>query len=275
MARASDRPPSTLRVGWSRGLTAATDPRVARMAASKRGTPSWAKGLSASSDPRIAKNVETRRGRARGPYRVSPTFVMSTELSFERREPYLHLLGLYLGDGSIVSKTSRLEIALDARYPSVIQACADSMRAVHPRGSANVRAKGGKAGKNCVVVNSYGRHWLTLFPQHGPGHKHLRRIALTEWQRDLVIADPTPMMRGLLDSDGCRFERWVSGKCYPAYDFSNRSDDILGIFCWVADLLGVHYTRRSATNISIARRRDVACLDARIPMKTAPLAIAE
>jgi len=39
---------------------------------------------------------------------------MSTELPFERRAPYLHLLGLYLGDGSTVSKTSRLEIALDA-----------------------------------------------------------------------------------------------------------------------------------------------------------------
>ncbi len=271
MAHAPERPrSSTVRAGWSRGLTAATDTRVARMSASKRGTPNWAKGLSASTDPRIAKNAETRRGRARGPYKVAAVFEMSTDLPIERRGPYVHLLGLYLGDGSIVSKTSRLEIALDARYPSIVRACADSMRAVHPRGRANVRAKG----ENCVVVNSYGRHWLTLFPQHGPGHKHLRRIALASWQVDLITADPIPMMRGLLESDRCRFGRWVAGRCYPAYDFANSSEDILGIFCWVADLLGVHYTRRSSTNISIARRRDVAFLDARIPMKTALVSIA-
>ncbi|HEV8656389.1 MAG TPA: hypothetical protein VGR85_12850 [Candidatus Limnocylindria bacterium] len=178
---------------------------------------------------------------------------------------------MYLGDGSIVTKTSRLEIALDARYPSVIDACAVAMRAVHPRGRANLRVRA----KTCVVVNSFGRHWLTLFPQHGAGHKHLRHIVLADWQRDLVIGNPIHMIRGLLDSDGSRFDRWVGGKCYPAYEFTNRSADILGIFCWVADLLGIHYTRASATNISIARRRDVAFLDARIPRKTAPVALAE
>ncbi len=174
--------------------------------------------------------------------------------------PYVHLLGLYLGDGSIVSKTSRLEIALDARYPSIIEACAVSMRAVHPRGRANLRSKG----QTCVVVNSFGHHWLTLFPQHGPGRKHLRRIVLAGWQRDLITANPLAMMRGLLDSDGSRFDRWVGGKCYPAYEFTNMSEDILGMFCWVADLLGLHYTRPSATDISIARRADVAFLDARM-----------
>jgi hypothetical protein len=126
-----------------------------------------------------------------------------------------------------------------------------------------------------MIVNSYGRHWLTLFPQHGPGRKHLRRIVLTEWQRQLITANPISMMRGLLDSDGSRFDRWVGGRCYPAYDFSNLSEDILGIFCWVADLLDVHYTRPSASDISIARRRDVAFLDARIPMKTTPVSLAE
>jgi hypothetical protein len=257
--------------GWSLGLTAATDPRVARMSASKRGKSNWARGRSAANDPRIAKNAQTRRGQERGPYRVAPLFQVSTDLPVAQGAAYVHLLGLYLGDGSIVGKTSRLEIALDARYPSVIEACAASMRAVHPRRCANIRAKG----ETCVIVNSYGRHWLTLFPQHGPGRKHLRRIVLADWQRQLITANPIFMMRGLLDSDGSRFDRWVGGRCYPAYDFSNLSEDILGIFCWVADLLAVHYTRPSATDISIARRRDVAFLDARIPMKTALVSRAE
>jgi hypothetical protein len=261
------------RRGWSLGLTAVTDARVARMSASKRGKPNWARGLSAATDPRIAKNAHSRRGRKRGPYRLRsrPAFLVSADLQPEAHAPYLYLLGLYLGDGSIVSKSSRLEITLDARYPSIIEACAASMRAVHPRGRANLRARG----ESCVVVNSYGRHWLALFPQHGPGHKHLRSIVLAEWQRDLVIANPTPIMRGLLDSDGSRFDRWVGGTNYPAYEFTNKSDDILDIFCWVADLLGLHYTRPSAIDISIARRRDVAFLDSRIPLKTAPVSLAQ
>jgi hypothetical protein len=257
--------------GWSLGLTAATDARVGRMSASKRGRSNWAKGLSAAIDARIAKNAETRRGRKRGPYRVALPFQVSTNLPPLQQAAYLHLLGLYLGDGSIVRKTSRLEIALDARYPSIVEACALSMRTLHPQARANIRAKT----ESCMIVNSYGRHWLTLFPQHGPGRKHLRRIVLADWQRALIIADPTPMMRGLLDSDGSRFDRWVGGKCYPAYAFTNRSEDILGIFCWVADLLGIHYTRASVTNISIARRRDVAFLDARVPMKTTLVSLAE
>ena len=234
------------------------------MSASKRGKPSWAKGRSASLDPRIAKNADSRRGRKRGPYRVSPPFEVSTNLAAEKRAAYVHLLGLYLGDGSIVSKTARLEIALDSRYPSVIEACVDSMRALHPRGRANMRLKA----ESCTIVNSYGRHWLALFPQHGPGRKHLRRIVLLGWQLDLISGNPLAMMRGLLDSDGCRFDRWVGGRCYPAYNFTNKSEDIIGIFCWVADLLGIHYTRASQKNVSIARRRDVAFLDAQIPMKT-------
>jgi hypothetical protein len=242
------------------------------MARSKRGKSNWAKGLSASTDARIAKNAETRRGRKRGPYRVRPhPFDDTVDLTTEQRPAYLHLLGLYLGDGSIVSKTSRLEIALDARYPSIIEACALSMRLVHPRGRAHLRRKG----EGCVVVSSFGRHWLPLFPQHGPGHKHLRPIVLAEWQRDMITADPLPMMRGLLDSDGSRFDRWVGGRSYPAYEFTNRSEDILGIFCWVADLLGIHYTRPSTIDISIARRPDVAFLDARIPLKTGLVSVAE
>lgn len=243
------------------------------MASSKSGSPNWAKGLSSGTDPRIAKNAATRRGRKRGPYasRVARTFEVSTNLPASHHAAYVHLLGLYLGDGSIVSKTSRLEIALDARYPSIIEGCAASMRVVHPRGRAHVRARG----ETCMVVNSYGRHWLTLFPQHGPGHKHLRRIELAEWQRELVTANPIAMMRGLLDSDGSRFDRWVGGRCYPAYEFTNLSKDILGIFCWVADLLGLHYTRPSSIDISIARRRDVGYLDERIPMKTTPVSLAQ
>jgi hypothetical protein len=169
---------------------------------------------------------------------------------------------LYLGDGSIVAKTNRLEIVLDAKYPSLIEWCAASMRLVHSKGKANLRTRG-----SCVVVNSYDWSWPWLFPQTGTGKKHLRRIELTPEQTDLVRKSPLPLLRGLMESDGSRFDRVVDGRAYPSYDFTNVSSDIRAIFCWVADLLGVHYTT-TGLHVSIARRADVAFLDARLPLKT-------
>jgi hypothetical protein len=67
-----------------------------------------------------------------------------------------------------------------------------------------------------------------LFPQHGPGRKHERRIELTPWQQELVDLDPRPLVRGLLHSDGCRVLNWVNGTPYPRYHFfSNVSGP-----CW-------------------------------------------
>src|SRR2546423_15701143 len=54
---------------WAKGLTAATDGRVRRMAQSKTGKANWAKGLTAATDTRIAKQTATRLGKRRGPYR--------------------------------------------------------------------------------------------------------------------------------------------------------------------------------------------------------------
>ncbi len=119
-----------------------------------------------------------------------------------------------------------------------------------------------------MIVRSYGECWLWLFPQHGPGPKHLRTIALRDWQTEIVEREPRAFLTGLIHSDGCRFDRVVNGKAYPAYEFTNRSLDILTLFCETCDHLGVHYTRPSAVDISIARRRDVAILDEFIGPKT-------
>lgn len=40
--------------------------------------------------------------------------------------------------------------------------------------------------QGCVEIALYSRHWPCLFPQHGPGRKHTRRIALEPWQQALV-----------------------------------------------------------------------------------------
>jgi hypothetical protein len=93
---------------------------------------------------------------------------------------YAQLLGLYLGDGCLSEHKKAvyaLRIACDDGYSDVIAETAAIVRAVYPGRSVHrVRAPG------CTHLVSYWKHWPCLFPQHGPGRKHLRSIVLEEWQ---------------------------------------------------------------------------------------------
>ena len=100
-----------------------------------------------------------------------------------------------------------------------------------------------------------------MFPQHGPGRKHERRIALEDWQRRLVAKHPGQLLRGLIHSDGCRFLNTGRNWRHPRYCFSNRSDDIRRIFCDACDLLGVRWTVAPPRTVYVSRVRDVALLD--------------
>jgi hypothetical protein len=236
------------------------------MAQSKTGKANWARGLTAATDPRIAKQAATRRGKPRGSYRPRTEAAARFEpLEYlgRRRAGYAYLLGLYLGDGAIVTKTNRLEIALDARYPAVVRSCQLTMQRLHPRGRGAIRRKG----DGCRVVSSYAWEWIHLFPQHGEGRKHLRRILLTEWQTQIEREHPFDLLRGLMESDGSRFDRIVGGKAYPAYEFTNESSDIREIFCRVARAVGLNFTTPKPNVVAIARREDVATLDLELPRK--------
>lgn len=129
------------------------------------------------------------------------------------------------------------------------------MSAVNPFHRVAARTRGS------VVEVSHGRCWLELFPQHGPGRKHERKIELHQWQREIVESNPKNFLRGLIESDGCRFVRTVDGVGYPSYSFSNRSPDIIELFCWACHLVDIHYTRARVDLISIATRPAVASLD--------------
>ena len=49
---------------------------------------------------------------------------------------------------------------------------------------------------------------------------------------------------------------------YPRWFFSNRSDDIRGLFCEYCERLGIRWTQSNPRNISIAHRDSVAKLEA-------------
>ena len=133
---------------------------------------------------------------------------------------------MYLGDGYIarMQRSYALRIYLNRKQVDVIARVRRAIEIVMPDRRVNEVQR---RVSPVTEVTCYSSAWPYVFPQHGPGRKHTRRISLTEWQRAIVEAWPTEFLRGCLESDGCRHRRIVNGKDYPAYSFSNRSEDIL------------------------------------------------
>lgn len=66
---------------------------------------------------------------------------------------------------------------------------------------------------------------------------------------------------GLIHSDGCRAVANDRGVRSIRYHFSNRSEDILGLFTAALDKLGIPWTRSSKHTVSIYRKAATARLD--------------
>jgi hypothetical protein len=182
-----------------------------------------------------------------------------------------YLLGLYLGDGWIAKhrrEVFRLRIYLDRRYPLIVAECEAAVSIVMPESRTAVYRR---RNVNLDEVGSYSKHWPHLFPQHGTGRKHERRIALEPWQERIVDRHPGRLLRGLIHSDGCRVTNRIRHPkrtyTYPRYFFSNRSLDIQRIFCEACDRLGIAWRQDGPWNISVARRDAVAIMDRHVGPK--------
>ncbi|MGW6705386.1 transcriptional regulator [Streptomyces sp. NPDC054956] len=191
---------------------------------------------------------------------------------------YSYLLGLYLGDGYIsqpaAHRVPSMRITCDDKWPGLMDSAEQSMRQVFPFNRV-CRAK--KVGCHDVKVHS--KHLTRLFPQHGPGKKHDRRIVLEDWQQAIVDAHPWEFLRGLIYSDGCRVTNWttrmVGGERkryeYPRYFFTNKSDDIRKLCTDTLTKVGVQWTilarGSDPFNVSVARKASVALMDAHIGPK--------
>lgn len=186
---------------------------------------------------------------------------------------YSYLLGLYLGDGHIAvqPRTLRPSITCCDDWPELIDLAEQAMRAVLPE-----RTPGRRQRTGCTDVVCSSKHWLCLFPQHGPGLKSDRPIVLADWQRAIQREHPWELVRGLIHSDGCRVVNWTVSPAgrryeYPRYHFTNKSDDIRRIYTDTLDLLGVEWreARRGSRPwyVSVARRASVALMDAHVGPK--------
>ncbi len=191
-------------------------------------------------------------------------------------DDYMELLGLYLGDGCVSegARSQRLRLHLDAKYPVMNHEIKQLLHRCFPENpvgqpKAPTSAWSGRS-DTLVILSVYSRHLGCLFPQHGPGRKHERRIALEDWQMKLLEASPWRLLRGCIRSDGCAFmNRTDIHRAQPyeylSYDFSNRSKDIIDLFTTACDLAGIHDYRvcGQATgrwDVRINRRASVALM---------------
>ncbi len=126
---------------------------------------------------------------------------------------------------------------MDSKYTGILDACSAAMAEV---GAGTV---GRLARLGCTEITCYWKHWVCVFPQHGPGRKHERRIELEAWQLALARRYPEELIRGLIHSDGY------------------HSSDLRELFQWACALIGVESRPNNRWNISVAKRRSVEILD--------------
>jgi len=98
-----------------------------------------------------------------------------------------------------------LRIFLNDGQPNVVT----EGRLARSRSSSRFAASGSTEGGDAWSWGPTGGAWPTMRPQHGPGWKHRRTIALEPWQDVLVAAHPGQFVRGCIHSDGCRHRRVV------------------------------------------------------------------
>jgi hypothetical protein len=193
-------------------------------------------------------------------------------------EDYAELLGIYLGDGCISRgpRTFRLRIALDLRYPKIIEDTRQLLERCFPHNTVDVIRKNLKG--RCVNISTYSNHLPCLLPQHGAGPKHDRPIVLEAWQQTIVDTAPWPFVRGLIRTDGCCFVNRTDIHRpqpyeYLSYHFSNKSKDIVNLFTAACEFAGIDDYRltldrsRGQWTVRINRRGSVAKLLEHVGLK--------
>jgi hypothetical protein len=171
---------------------------------------------------------------------------------------YAELLGLYLGDGHITAleRTHRLRLSLDARYSRIVAETEALLQRCFP---ANRVGRVAADRGSTIVLHVHSRHLPCLFPQHGRGKKHERRIVLEPWQRERIEAAPWSFVRGCIRSDGCCFVNRTGRYEYLTYHFSNHSADIRELFVGTCAGVGIE-CRVSGRHVRVNRRASVRML---------------
>lgn len=202
------------------------------------------------------------------PYETCPRCWRATKPIRLTADDYCELLGLYLGDGCISehTRTCRLRIALDAKYPGIIRDARVLLGRVFPENPVGLVPA---HGASMYFVSVYSSHLPCVLPQHGPGLKHLREIRMEPWQLELLDEAPWPFIRACIRTDGCSFINRTDVHRdepyeYLSYEFSNMSTEIVNLFVAACNRVEVftrvNRSRRGPWSVRINRRASVALL---------------
>ncbi len=174
----------------------------------------------------------------------------SSPVSCTNEQSYAYVLGLYLGDGCIVDThrdgVQDLRIFQDVKYSNLIAEHIAALSVLYPTNKPAILA----TSRNVSVVHVYSSLHTLYFPQQGAGLKHNRNVALLPWQQDIVNRHPAALLRGLIQTDGCRYNHRVGKQIYVKYNFTNCSKDIVDIVQNVSQLLGLTPTIHSRPSVS-------------------------
>lgn len=177
------------------------------------------------------------------------------------------MLGLYLGDGHLVTKARVpvLRISCTASWPGLTAQCETAMLAVAAKSVHRVQQTG------CVNVQSYSNHWPCLLPQHGPGRKHERRIYLADWQQPIIDANSDSFLAWTISVRWLpRYQQGTTrgGKLFLSeIHLLERVGDIMRLCKASLDRLAIGWRVCRRTMLSVARMEDVAALDHHVGTK--------
>lgn len=182
-------------------------------------------------------------------------------------DSYAYILGMYLGDGclskSTKCRTCTLYITQNREYDIVVNDCLNHLKNLMKEFDIEPTVVYRKNSKACdIKINSV--YTLKLFPQHGEGLKHDRKINLEDWQWTHVEKEPWMFIKGLMHSDGSKYFDKYNSKWH--WQFTNRSEDIKDILCQVCDTVGLQWTR-CKQNVSFYKSESVIMLNENVGEK--------
>jgi hypothetical protein len=155
---------------------------------------------------------------------------------------YSYLLGVVLGDGSLVAHTKVpsvfcLKVSCDIKYPNIYKNIIKTIKSIMPLNSVkSIAGKNNDGYTSWIDVYCYSQDWKYFFPFFKEGTKHSYTIELESWQRTIIETYPKEFVKGLIQTDGHRYV--VNNKYKPVrYGFTQKSLDIMNIFLWGCKLL--------------------------------------
>lgn len=181
------------------------------------------------------------------------------ELNKNQIIAYSYLLGVYLGDGHIdkMPRTYRLRVSCSTAHQDVIKNQRIALKCLFPNNKISTVYPKNVDGSfvNCIVLQLYNSNLPNLFLQYGIGNKHDRDVSLKVEQLNLL--DKHLCLAGLVDTDGSVF-KYSTDK--NGIEFSNKSVDIINLYCSLLEEFNISYRRRQKTRNGIGEGIEVVAV---------------